>query len=103
MRRIQPIQNECAELLKALADSIRLRIVYNLFEEETCVSDLAKALKLTQPHVSHHLKILKNAKIVSVYRQGHKVYYKLTPKIRNKFSANDRTINLKCCSIRFKG
>jgi len=98
-----PIQKECAELLKVLGDSIRLRIVYILFENEFCVSDIAKALKLSQPHASHHLKILKNSGIVDARREGHKVYYLLTPKMLSKFSTDTRTIDLKCCSIKFRG
>lgn len=101
--KLLPIQKECAELLKALGDSIRLRIVYSLFEKQACVSDIAKALKLAQPHASHHLKILKNAGIVDTRRERHKVYYLLTPRILNKFSTVTRTIDLKCCSIKFKG
>lgn len=103
MIKLLPIQKECAELLKALAEAIRLRIVYYLFEKEACVSDLAKALNLSQPHVSHHLKILKNAGIVDARRESHKVYYMLTPKMLSKFSTKTRTIDLKCCSIKFKG
>ena len=97
------IQKKCAETLKALSEAVRIRIVYDLFEKERCVGDLVKALKLSQPHVSHHLGILKNAKIVYTRREGHKVYYVLTSGMRSKFSPGDRTINLRCCSIKFKG
>lgn len=92
-------------MLKALADPIRLRIVYSLFEEELCVGDLAAAFHLAQPHVSHHLRILRDAKIVRTRREAHRVYYSLTSKMRNKFSSKrDRpVIHLKCCSIQFKG
>lgn len=103
LTKVSPVQKDCADFLKALGDPIRLRIVYCLFEREACVSDLAQALNLSQPHVSHHLKILKTAHIVDNHRDQHKVYYRLTSRIRTKFSRRDKSINLKCCSIRFKG
>jgi DNA-binding transcriptional ArsR family regulator len=103
MAKYSVIQTECAELLKSLAEAVRLRIVYILFDNEEYVSDIAKKLKLSQPHVSHHLKILKDAGIVTKHRRDHKVFYSLTAKMRNKFSTHDRTIHLKCCSITFKG
>ena len=91
-------------MLKALADATRLRIVHALFEKEACVGDLVRRLGQSQPHISHHLKILKNAHIADDRRKGQKVYYSLTAQIRNKFSPRDKcTIHLKCCSITFKG
>ena len=57
---------ECASVLKALADETRLRILESLLAEEKCVSDLVRELGCTQPHVSHHLRILRDSGVETV-------------------------------------
>lgn len=66
-----------AELFKVFGDYTRIRILYVLFEEEVCVCDLAEALHMTQPAISHQLKILKQAKLVGSRRDGKSVFYSL--------------------------
>ena len=53
---------DLAELFKVFGDSTRIRILFVLFEAEVCVCDLAEALHMTQPAISHQLKILKQQK-----------------------------------------
>ena len=48
-----------------------------VFEAEVCVCDLAEALHMTQPAISHQLKILKQAKLVRSRREGKSVFYSL--------------------------
>ena len=55
----------------------RIRILFVLFEAEVCVCDLAEALHMTQPAISHQLKILKQAKLVRSRREGKSVFYSL--------------------------
>lgn len=66
-----------AELFKVFGDFTRIRILYVLFEEEVCVCDLAEALHMTQPAISHQLKILRQAKLVKSRREGKSVFYSL--------------------------
>lgn len=61
---------DLAELFKVFGDSTRIRILFVLFEAEVCVCDLAEALHMTQPAISHQLKILKQAKLVRSRREG---------------------------------
>ena len=68
---------DLAELFKVFGDSTRIRILYVLFESDMCVCDLAQALNMTQSAVSHQLKILKQAKLVSGRRDGKSVIYSL--------------------------
>lgn len=68
---------DLAELFKVFGDFTRIRILYVLFEEELCVCDLAEALHMTQPAISHQLKILKQAKLVGSRREGKSVFYSL--------------------------
>jgi len=68
-----------APLLRALADEARLEIVGRLAAAggAMCVCDLMTGLGLAQPTVSHHLKVLKDAGVVSAERRGSWVYYSL--------------------------
>ena len=68
---------DLAELFKVLGDSTRIRILFVLFEAEVCVCDLAEILHMTQSAISHQLKILKQAKLVSARREGKSVFYSL--------------------------
>src|SRR5271166_1940837 len=68
-----------AALLKAVADPYRLTMLATLAasEHEVCVCDFTDALPLNQPTVSHHLRILREAGLVSCERRGTWVYYQL--------------------------
>lgn len=67
-------------LFQTLADLNRLRIIFFLGQDERSVNEVVKALKLSQPLVSHHLKILKQVSIVQTTREGPFVLYRLTDK-----------------------
>lgn len=58
------------ETFKALADPLRLRILAILGEEELAVGELAEVLEISQPRVSHHLKMLREAGLIRVRREG---------------------------------
>ncbi len=70
---------EQAALFKAIADPYRLRMLATLAgaPEEVCVCDFTAALPLNQPTVSHHLRILREARLVTCERRGTWVYYRL--------------------------
>ena len=68
---------DIAELFKVFGDSTRIRILYVLFESQMCVCDLAEALNMNQSAISHQLKILKQAKLVTGRREGKSVIYSL--------------------------
>jgi len=73
---------ELARLLKALADPTRLQLVSMvavLEDGEACVCDLTEPLGLTQPTISHHLKILVDAGIFTRDKRGVWAYYSLVP------------------------
>jgi ArsR family transcriptional regulator, arsenate/arsenite/antimonite-responsive transcriptional repressor len=73
---------DLARLLKGLADPTRLRLVSMVAAHEggeACVCDLTEPLGLTQPTVSHHLKILVDAGIFSRDKRGVWAYYALRP------------------------
>ncbi len=68
-------------LLKALADTTRLRILRLLTAEELSVHELVKILQAPQPSVSRHLAILRNAELVVDRRAGARVYYSVSEKL----------------------
>ena len=82
----QPMTVEQAELvaplLKALADPVRLRLMSLVASREggeACVCDLNDAFELSQPTISHHMKVLYEAGLVDRDKRGVWVYYKARP------------------------
>jgi ArsR family transcriptional regulator len=85
-----PQAADLAQLLKALADPTRLRLVSMVAAHEggeACVCDLTGPLGLTQPTISHHLKILVEAGIFTRDKRGVWAYYALVPSALNALSA----------------
>ncbi len=68
---------EAIKVFKALADRNRLRIVKALMVRPLCVCELQKILNISQPSVSHHLKILSEAGIIEYERDGQWMVYNL--------------------------
>ena len=69
-----------ANTLKALADPLRLRMLSAIATDprgESCVCDLAELADVSQPTVSHHLKVLKDTGLLSSQRRGTWVYYRI--------------------------
>ncbi|MFS0783211.1 metalloregulator ArsR/SmtB family transcription factor [Bacillus sp. 1P06AnD] len=73
---------DCQEVLLAIGDQTRQSIIITLISagcEGMRVGEITKKTHLSRPAVSHHIKILKDAKIVSLNRQGTMNYYYLDP------------------------
>jgi ArsR family transcriptional regulator, arsenate/arsenite/antimonite-responsive transcriptional repressor len=71
-----------AQVFKALGDPVRLRLVSLIGARqggEVCVCDLTGAFNLSQPTISHHLKVLREAGLIDSERRGTWVYYRLVP------------------------
>ena len=70
---------ECREILIAVGDEVRQRMMIAMMQSGQCsgmrVNDIAKAANLSRPAISHHLKILKDAGILKIRREGTKNYY----------------------------
>lgn len=77
--------SDCSQILVALGDEKRQAIIIRLLEDKACkgvrVCDLTEATQLSRPAISHHLKILKDAEIVTYKSVGTKNYYYLTHEI----------------------
>jgi ArsR family transcriptional regulator len=69
-----------ASALRVLADPVRLQIVSLLAgAEEACVCELTPALGVSQPTVSHHLRVLSEAGLLGREQRGRWAYYRLRP------------------------
>jgi ArsR family transcriptional regulator len=80
-------------LLAALADPTRLAIVRQLAQEvETCACDFTSCCDVGQPTVSHHLRVLREAGIVTSERRGQWIWYHLAPETAERLVAVARTL-----------
>jgi ArsR family transcriptional regulator, arsenate/arsenite/antimonite-responsive transcriptional repressor len=76
------------QLLQALADPTRLAIVRQLAQSsEVCACDFTSCCDVSQPTVSHHLKVLREACIVSSERRGSWIFYRLEPTLIDRLAA----------------
>ena len=80
-------------LLAALADPTRLAIVRQLAaENETCACDFTSCCDVGQPTVSHHLKVLREAGVVTSERRGQWIFYRLAPEAAERLGAVARSL-----------
>lgn len=103
--------NEIVEVLKAISDPTRLRILMSLVNGELCVCRITTLLNLATSTISKHMSILKHAKLVDSRKEGKWIFYKLLEEntaifpqkvlclIKNDLS-DDKTIKLD--SVRLK-
>lgn len=65
------------QLFKALGDPSRVRILFQIFTSEACINEIARKLNMSEPAVSHHMRILKMNGLVRWYRRGKNILYEL--------------------------
>ena len=93
---------QCAEVLRALGDETRLQILESLLVQQKCVSDLVREIGRRQPHISHHLRILRAAELVEGLREGRRVCYRISPKIERALKESGRrALDFGCCQVSF--
>ena len=67
---------ELMELMRAFSDETRQKIIRQCFtERELCVNDIAKQFTLSRPTISHHLNLMKRAKLLNSRKEGKEIYY----------------------------
>jgi DNA-binding transcriptional ArsR family regulator len=80
-------------LLAALADPTRLAIVRQLASQtETCACDFTSCCDVGQPTVSHHLRVLREAGVVTAERRGQWIFYRLDPSTAERLGALSRSL-----------
>ena len=82
---------DLAKVFKALGDPVRLRLMSMIASRgeggEVCVCDLTPAFDLSQPTISHHLKLLRQAGLIDCERRGTWVYYWVLPGVLDRLAA----------------
>jgi ArsR family transcriptional regulator len=80
--------NPDVELLQAIADPVRLEIVRLLAfsSGSVCACDFTDCCTVSQPTVSHHLKVLREAGVVTTERRGTYIYYDLAPDFARRWA-----------------
>jgi ArsR family transcriptional regulator len=74
-------------LLSALADPVRLSIVRQLATaDDVCACDFTECCDVSQPTISHHLKVLREAGVVISQRQGTNIVYSLSPDFTRRWA-----------------
>ena len=73
-------------IMNALANKVRLRIVNLLLEQELCVCNIQSILKMTEPRISRHLFILRQANLIECRRDGKWCYYHIKSPIHSMFA-----------------
>ena len=91
---------QCAKYLKALGDPIRLQMIRALQSGPKSVSDFTLLLDLELPNVSHHLRVLYNAGLVSTERDGKFIYYSLRQEVLNvRSKLPSGLFDFGCCKL----
>jgi DNA-binding transcriptional ArsR family regulator len=82
------------ELLQAIADPVRLEIVRMLASGpgSVCACDFTDCCTVSQPTVSHHLKVLREAGVVTTERRGTYIYYDLAPDLSRRWAGIGATL-----------
>lgn len=81
---------DLAGMFKALSDPVRLRVLSLIASHaggEVCVCDITDAFSLTGPTISYHLKLLRQAGLITGERRGTWVYYRVHPEVLHRLSA----------------
>jgi hypothetical protein len=92
--------NDCLDILKALADLTRQRIVKKLLTGDLGVNELADSLQITQYNTSKHLRVLKEAGIVDVRAIAQKREYFIATTFRRRLEQEGTILDFGCCSFR---
>lgn len=93
-------ETDCTEILKALADRTRQRIVKALAKGALGVNELSEQLALSQYNTSKHLAVLKRAGIVDVQAAAQRREYFIAEAFRTQMKKEGATLDFGCCTFR---
>jgi DNA-binding transcriptional ArsR family regulator len=92
---------DCIAALKALGELNRMRIMRLLLKEQLGVNQISDRLEISQYNASKHLRVLKEAGLVEMEKQGQQRLYAVVPRLKNQLAANRNVLELGCCTFRF--
>jgi DNA-binding transcriptional ArsR family regulator len=102
--RVLPVVhgNDCVVALRALGEDTRVRIIGLLIDEPLDVGEISRQLGVSPYNVSKHLRILREAGLLEVEKNGRTRLYALPDAIRRR-AAEGAVLDLGCCSFQFEG
>jgi ArsR family transcriptional regulator len=86
--------------MKVLSDETRFSVLQRLLDGPLHVHEINAELQMDPTLLSHHLKVLRDAELVTTKRNGKQVLYGLAPGVR--VGHDRRTLNFGCCKLQFK-
>ena len=92
---------DCIAALKALGEETRLRILQLLFKEQLSVNEISERLKVSQYNISKHLRIMREAGLLEIEKQGKQRLYAVASNLKSQVAANNNVLDLGCCTFRF--
>lgn len=95
----KPAGVPCPNVLKALADEHRYAVVRLLLEKPLLFKEIQDSVEVEQSLLSHHMRILRDAGIVTSERKGKSVLYSLTPDL--ELDEEGQSLNFGCCQLSF--
>jgi DNA-binding transcriptional ArsR family regulator len=90
----------CLSALRALGEETRLRILRLLVEEQLSVNDLAMRLHVSEYNVSKHLRVMKDAGLLEIDKQGRQRFYRVAKEFQAKAAETNPVLDLGCCTFR---
>lgn len=94
-------KTECIPLLKALADETRWRIVRELLGKTLTVTELTERIGANQYNVSKHLRVLREAGIITTEKDGKNLLCAVDAALRQQIARNKKQLDLGCCTFQF--
>lgn len=91
---------DCIAALKALGEETRLRILRLLFKQPLSVNEISQRLNASQYNVSKHLRIMREAGLLELKKQGRERLYSVASALKAEVSANNNILDLGCCTFR---
>src|SRR5271169_2405203 len=92
---------DCIAALKALGELNRMRIVRLLLKEQLGVNQISERLGMSQYNVSKHLRVLREAGLVEMEKEGQQRLYAVVARLKKQLAASKNVLELGCCTFRF--
>lgn len=93
---------DCTEILKALSDRTRMRLIRSLLADEMGVNELSEELDVSQYNTSKHLRVLRQAGIVDVRAIGTRREYFIASPFRRRIERKGGVLDFGCCTFNFE-
>jgi len=90
----------CISALKALGDETRLRILRLLAKDRLSVNELADRLKVSEYNVSKHLRVMKEAGLLEIEKEGQRRFYRVVEAYQPQAASDLPILDLGCCTFR---